>query len=98
MPSMKHILQNNLGSKHSLVTKFGQLCYITTEKFLSKKKFVRCKKCDLKTTGFELNFKVNLKKICEHSKQNLQPEAKFFWLSQCTFHIFVGHLSALCYL
>ena len=44
MPSMKHILQNNLGSKHSLVTKFGQLCYITTEKFLSKKKICQVQK------------------------------------------------------
>ena len=33
---MKHILLNNLGSKHSLVMKFDQFINITTEKFLSK--------------------------------------------------------------
>ena len=33
----KHILLNNLGSKHSLVMNLACLCHITKENFLSKK-------------------------------------------------------------
>ena len=44
----KHILQNNLGSKHSLVIKFGQFMYNNKIKFFIRKFY---EKCGLETTS-----------------------------------------------
>ena len=66
----KHILFNNLGSKHSLVMKFGQFMQYYKTKFFIKKLYGKC--------GLETSFKLFLIFKVFPVKRNLRRSVSWF--------------------